>query len=319
MSEILHDTHRETYLLLASLADKRVQESEDGLMQIGSYDETIGSYHDMDKDLFAVTQHVHPDALKHMAELVLNSYDTRRYTPGETKAFDAIRDSLRPQLSPVRDRLESGSRVMVLTAHQTRLEPALVAFMSQAAIAENAAEHNDLRGRSTILISRYLTCFNINVGKLAGGEDQYSNILGIARELGSIGLSFPNTPNMRNLSGVDIEFQRRYNKGLLAKIAAIPLGDMCFMAANGTMEAQDDDGYYEISEVKTGTCNLIKDGWDVLPVASIHDGDNPFSVAGELIPASKVTDSTIHESMAWIANERTVRGVPSRYTSATAV
>lgn len=138
------------------------------------------------------------------------------------------------------------------------------------------------------------------------------NVVQLSRELGAVALSFPNTPNMRQLSGIDRQFQGAYNRELVKKIHALPAGSICFMAASGTMDIYE-EGSYRIPAVKHGTLGLVQSGWDVVPIASVLDGDNPFSVAGEIVPAESVNEARVHGMMEWIARTRSQRHAETHY------
>lgn len=310
-SAITSDQNRAVHEQLVKLAEARHQESEEGLMQVAPYDPN-SPYHDLNIDVHPNTRKLSSEALQHMAELLLHNFDRTRYTPGRLETFTGMRDLLRPQLAPIKPRLEAGNRLMVVTAHQTRFEPAVGAFLVQAALAETPQEHDDLRNRTSIIISQYLRAFNVNIGMLMGGEDKYENLVKIASEIGSIVLSFPNSFNMRKLSGIDQDFQRSSNTEPLQKIGKMPPGSICANAANGTMEKLQ-NGVYPISDVQKGTRRIIKDGWDVIFLASALDIDKPFSTASRLIPAGEVTDEVIHGGMTWIAQTLSDHDVPATY------
>lgn len=311
MQEITSELNGRVYGQLADMAGMRQQASEAGLMAVGRFDPD-SEYHDLSQAVFPATHNVAPEALLHMGELILNNFNTKAYKPGTTETVEAVIDSLRKPLAPVRQRIADGHKVMLLTAHETRFEPAVVTFLAQAAMAESPAQQNAMRSASSIIISRYLACFNINVGKMAGGENKYINMVSLARELGVTALSFPNTKNMDELSGLDKGFRYGYNSRMREQLTEHDKVQLCVIAANGTME-QKVGGVYPISEVKSGTQKLIQDGWDVMTIASAHSADEPFSVASRLIPAREVTDEVVHNQMHWIADTLTERGTPATY------
>jgi len=308
---ITPDQNKEIHGLLERLAHVRHQESESGLMRVATYDPDL-PYHDLNIDLHPATNELNSEALKHMAELLLHNFDRTKYEPGTLDTFTRMRDALKPQLTPVKPRLEADSKLMIVTAHQTRFEPAVGAFLVQAALAETPEEHDALRHRTSIMISRYLESFEVNIGMLSGGEDKYENLVKIACEIGAIVLTFPDSVNMRKLSGIDPAFQRNRNAGPIQKIKELPPGSICVNAATGTME-QLQNGVYPMSEVKKGTRRVCKDGWDVVFLANALDIDEPFSVASKLIPAGEVTDEVMHGGMTWIAQTLSERGVPATY------
>lgn len=307
------DQHNEElYGQLRQLADKRMSATERDLFAVAEFDPN-NEYHDLRQNIFSTTTNLPPSFIAGMAEAVLHGYDTTAFPAASTVQHDRVRHELKDSLENATERLAEGRRLMVLTAHQTRLEPAVVAYLTQAALAEDDQQHNDLRTRSTIFISRYLACLNIDASKLAGLKEPLPmNVVQLSRELGAVALSFPNTPNMRQLSGIDRQFQGAYNRELVKKIHALPAGSICFMAASGTMDIYE-EGSYRIPAVKHGTLGLVQSGWDVVPIASVLDGDNPFSVAGEIVPAESVNEARVHGMMEWIARTRSQRHAETHY------
>lgn len=204
----------------------------------------------------------------------------------------------------------SRNKLMVVTGHQTSLEPAVVLCGIQRAVAMSSrkVDHAELASRSHLIATKVVGCIDI-FGKLP--------LVSLAQRMSNVYLTFPVSETS---SAIDTKvsggFKQSYNLRAVRAFmdATRGSGNLASIAPSATGDKIEDDGSYRIPRVAPVTQKLVSRGWDILPVASCLKGENTFVIPGAIVPSSEVSAETVHDAMEWIAQTRTDKGVPTSYT-----
>lgn len=321
------ETNRKLFDALSETAQNRTQPDEVPLFSSADYDPN--GLHDFNNN-----HHFDPlDGTPSTVMLGMFGALLDRGTGNGQDWVQSMVGSMGGQLAKtdVAKRLEAGQGLVVLTAHKTRFEPTAVELLIEAALAAGDEDKFDeLRARANVIVSAHLSTIDLNMATLTGNPNAHPiNMINVARRLGGVTMTFPDTNTMRN-SGISEGLRSAYKARMLRHLlrpagdSSNPRGPMTVMAANATMESVGKDRVYPITRVAAGTSRLIEKlaknrsfESAVIAVASDHAPvDNarpPFSLLSRVIAPEDVTAETAHHAMSWIAQRLTGQDVPASY------